>query len=222
MDNQHTPTTIRRSRLVQLMAAQLRKPHGRVGRLLGWVMAGGHQPLYDWTLPMMHLRPDDTVLDIGCGSGRSSQMLAAKVVQGRVIGVDYSAEMVRQARYRNRTDVRAGRAWFLQCDVAALPCAEASVDKVLAVETLFFWPGPLESLCEVRRVLRPGGLVAITMEISKEAANQQAIAEAEQYNLSIFSRAEMHDLLTAAGFHAIHIEVEPERGMGRICTLGTR
>ncbi len=211
-----------KQRIVRLVASQLRKPHGRVGPLFGWLMAQGHEPLYEWTLPMLHLHPTDTVLDIGCGSGRSTQLLAAAVDQGWVVGVDYSVEMVRQARRRNSATVQAGRACFLQGDVAALPCADALFDKVMAVETFFFWPGPLESLREVFRVMKPGALLAITMEISKDSSQTRALEEAARFDISIYSSAEMRALLAEAGFHPIHIESLPERDMGRLCALGTK
>jgi ubiquinone/menaquinone biosynthesis C-methylase UbiE len=208
--------------MVRLVAAQLRKPHGRLGRLFGRLMAQGHEPLYEWTLPMLHLQPTDTVLDIGCGSGRSTQLLVAAVAQGRVVGVDYSVEMAQQAHHRNRAAVQAGRASFLQGDVAALPYADAMFDKVMAVETFFFWPGPLESLREVFRVMKPGALLAITMEISKDSRNPRAVEEAAQFDVVIYSSAEMQTLLAEAGFHPIHIESLPEEDFGRLCALGTK
>jgi hypothetical protein len=51
--------------LARLMGAQVRKPSGLLGRLLGHIMARGHRPLTDWTLSLMDIQPTDRVLDIG-------------------------------------------------------------------------------------------------------------------------------------------------------------
>ena len=57
-------------------------------------------------LERMHLRPDETVLDLGCGSGWLVRLIARLVSQGRVAGVDVSDEMIRLAREANGSEVR--------------------------------------------------------------------------------------------------------------------
>lgn len=86
-------------------------------------------------------------------------------------------------------------------NVAALPYDDESFDKVIAVETLYFWPDPVANLKEVHRILKPGGLVALAMEGSTESPDQQEqIAPAARMEFPICSGAETVEMLTAAGF----------------------
>ena len=206
-----------------LMGAQVRRPSGLLGHLIGHMMARGHRRLTDWAVGMMGIRAADRILDLGCGSGMAIQMMRSIAVDGYVAGVDYSPVMVRQAHRRNAADVRAGRVAVLHGEVSSLPLPNSSYDKVSAVETFYFWPDPLASLREARRVLKPGGLAAITMEMSKEEdpACHKAADAAATYGFAIFSAAEMEQLMRQAGFSQTHCACEPDRGEGWLCALGT-
>ena len=133
-------------------------------------MARQHKPLTVWTIGLMGVQPDDRILDIGCGGGMAVSLLSQVAREGFVTGLDYSPEMVRQATRRNRGAVERGRVELRQGDAMALPFAEGSFDKVCGIETFYFWPDPLQGLREAYRVLKVGGELAITLEMSKEAA----------------------------------------------------
>ena len=163
-----------------IMGRQARKPSGWLGKgRFGQLAARGHRPLTRWAIGFMHIQPTDRVLDIGCGGGMAIQLIADIAVDGSVAGVDYSENMVQHARQRNANTIRAGRVEIRHGNVSALPYDDGSFDKVIAVETLYFWPDPVPNLQEVRRVVRsaeppdkirtgsaqgePGGLVALAM-----------------------------------------------------------
>jgi ubiquinone/menaquinone biosynthesis C-methylase UbiE len=104
-------------------------------------------------------RRGDAVLDIGCGPGTDLPALAEAVGDaGTVTGVDQDPAMVEQARQRTaaypQVEVRAG-------DAHALPLDDASVDRARADRVLQHLADPARALAELRRVVRPGGLVAL-------------------------------------------------------------
>jgi SAM-dependent methyltransferase len=107
----------------------------------------------------LELRPDEVVLDIGCGVGRMTRALRARV--GRVIGIDVSSEMLARARTLNAhlSDVE-----WLHGDGSTLhPVADASVDGCFSHVVFQHLPDPATTLGYVRemgRVLRPGGWAA--------------------------------------------------------------
>ncbi len=210
-------------RIYEIIGAQARKPSGWFGKITGHSMAWEHKPLIKWAIALMDIQPTDHVLDVGCGSGVAIKLIAQIAVEGFVAGVDYSEEMVQQALRRNAAAVRAGRVEIKHGDVAALPYDDESFDKIIATETFNFWPDPVVNLQEVRRVLRPGGLVALAMEGSKEAPNWQKLAaQTARMGLSIYSGAEMEEMLTAAGFSRTWFESAPEKGWGWLCALGVK
>lgn len=103
-----------------------------------------------------HLAPGTDVLDIGCGPGTITADLARRVAPGVTFGTDVAADIVvHAAAHHPAADVR-----WQTADVYALPFADASVDIAHAHQVLQHLSRPVEALREMRRVVRPGGLVA--------------------------------------------------------------
>lgn len=107
-----------------------------------------------------HLRGGLDLLDVGCGPGTITADLARLVAPGRVVGIDTAEEVLVRAG-----EMAAGRgitnALFEPADVAALPYADGSFDVVHAHQVLQHLFDPVAALKEMRRVLRPGGLLAV-------------------------------------------------------------
>jgi len=104
-----------------------------------------------------HLTPDARVLDVGCGPGTITAGLADRVPQGRVTGIDAAPEIVEQAR---RAAGGRTNADFAAADVYALGFPDGSFDVVHAHQVLQHLGDPVRALREMRRVTRPGGLIA--------------------------------------------------------------
>ena len=113
----------------------------------------------DYVLP--HLRRGMRLLDVGCGPGAITLDLAEAVSPGETVGVDIAPVQVERARAlaveRGVAGVR-----FEPADAYALPFPAASFDVVVATNLLQHLGDPPRALREFRRVLRPGGLAAVT------------------------------------------------------------
>lgn len=100
------------------------------------------------------------VLDAGCGPGTITQGIAEHVLPGRVTGIDRNPEQIarasRLAEGRELTNVR-----FTTAEADDLPFADASFDLVFAHALFEHLPAPADALAEMRRVLRPGGVIAL-------------------------------------------------------------
>jgi SAM-dependent methyltransferase len=134
---------------------QLRKEFNRwadAGR--GEDMEREHRPIVEPTLELMNLQSTDNVLDVGCGAGWLARMIAPRVPEGRVVGMDISDEMVRRAR---RANVELDNAVFVVGGVEEIPWEGNFFDKAISVESAYYWPGPAKGLREIFRVLREGG-----------------------------------------------------------------
>lgn len=117
-----------------------------------------------------HLTPDARVLDIGCGPGTITTSLASYIPEGSIIGTDYSAEVVADAQKRlERLRAEASddaersiadRCKFEVASVFELPYDDDTFDVVYCHQMLLHLPEPVNALKEMRRVCKPGGLVA--------------------------------------------------------------
>ena len=134
-----------------------RRPEGLGGKLMVSMMNVGHRSLAHWGMRFLPLSPDARVLDCGCGGGANIKTLLKLCPKGKVQGIDYSAVSVEKARKVNAGAIAAGQCTVQQASVAELPFEAEQFDVVTAFETVYFWPGPVESFQEVWRVLKPGG-----------------------------------------------------------------
>lgn len=219
-------------RPLEAIEDNLRLPTGRLGTAVGYAMDLQHRSLTQWCLRQLDLQPGDDVLDVGCGSGMAIRLIGARTGRGRVAGVDLSSTMVAMTRRRNERLARAGRLDVRQGNAMALPFADESFDAVTAVETLYFWPDPLLGLTECRRVLRSGGWLAITLEMTRDAAEDPTLLQrvfggkftdrSEGEGLSIVSGLQLAGLVRDAGFSTVRFAVEPRRSLGWLCVLGQR
>ena len=107
-----------------------------------------------------HLKAGQYVLDVGCGPGTITADLAALVAPGRVVGLDHAAGILDQARLAVAEAGLADRVEFAQGDVHALDFPDDTFDVVHAHQVLQHVGDPVTALREMRRVCKPGGVVA--------------------------------------------------------------
>jgi SAM-dependent methyltransferase len=106
------------------------------------------------TMSRLELRPGKRVLDIGCGSGATSLMLAERVRPGEVVGLDISETMLARARERGK-NVENLR--FECADAQTFAFSDAAYDAVFSRFGLTFFSDPSAAFVNLRRALRPGG-----------------------------------------------------------------
>lgn len=110
-------------------------------------------------LDLLGIAPGDRVLDVGCGSGVVTREIAKRVGSGRAVGVDPSAALLTIAReIAARTSV-ADRIEFREGSALALPFADSSFDRAIAVTVLGHIPNGDAAIPELVRVVRSGGTV---------------------------------------------------------------
>ena len=107
-----------------------------------------------------HIGPATRILDCGCGPGSITIGLARWAPDGQAVGIDIGADQLDGARARAR-DLGVTNVTFRQGSIFDLPFADGSFDVVFSQTVLFHVPHPEKALAEIKRVLRPGGLVAL-------------------------------------------------------------
>ena len=107
-----------------------------------------------------HLRRGDALLDVGCGPGTITIDLARRVAPGSTVGIDLSPEVVESAR-ASATESGVTSARFEVANVYALGFDDSTFDVAFAHQVLQHLTDPVAALVELRRVLRPQGLLAV-------------------------------------------------------------
>ena len=110
---------------------------------------------------LAHLRAGMDLLDVGCGPASITADLAERVAPGRVVGLDAAAGALEAARATLRERGLSEQVELTSGDVMALPFEDASFDVVHAHQVLQHLADPVGALAEMRRVTRPGGIVAV-------------------------------------------------------------
>jgi SAM-dependent methyltransferase len=176
-------------------------------------MNRGHSKMTNWGLGHVSVRKDDTILDVGCGGGATVRKLAGIATEGKVHGIDYSAESVRISTKTNREWIEAGRVEIRHGSVSSLPFPDDLFDLVIAIESHFFWPDLVHDMKEVLRVLKPGGMLMMMGGAYKggkyDKRNQQLVALT---GMAYHSVDEFDRLFCSAGFAEVQVFEDFDRG----------
>ena len=122
------------------------KPQGEDGNAMLLRMNDSHYAVTGWGLEHWQIRGNEQILDIGCGGGATLKRMSEKVTTGHLTGVDYSSVSVKTSKEVNDTAVAAGKMEVLEGSVADLPFPAETFDKIITVESFYFWPDPQENL----------------------------------------------------------------------------
>jgi SAM-dependent methyltransferase len=167
-----------RQRSIDAVRAQFRRPTGLWGIAAGLLMAHrtSNRRRNAWAVSLLDVRRDDRVLELGFGPGLAIRELSRIAAEGYVCGIDHSELMLRWARRRNADGLRRGVVDLRLGSVDELPAFDALFDKILAVNAMMFWREPVAHLEELRRLLRPGGLIAVAHQPRGPGATDETSA----------------------------------------------
>src|SRR5947209_10174417 len=156
-----------------------------------------HMPIFEPVLPLMDVKPSDRVLDLGCGSGWATRLVAQRFHPKKIVGIDISDEMVRPATEQSKgiTNIE-----FMRGAAEKIPAADAAFDKIFSIESFYYWPDQMTGLKEAKRVLAPGGKLFILINLYKD--NHYSLRWADELKVPVhaLSEAEYIELLAKAGF----------------------
>ena len=178
----------------------------------GEKMERHHLDITGKTIRLMDLRPGDRVLDLGCGSGWATRLLARLVTEspegfGQVVGVDVSDEMIRQARAASKDFENVLYVWG---SAQQIPWEENFFDKMLSVESFYYYPDQDRALAELLRVMAPRGRMFILINLYKD--NPYSLQWVDKLKVPVYvrSEAEYIELLKKHGFENLEARRIPD------------
>jgi ubiquinone/menaquinone biosynthesis C-methylase UbiE len=186
-------------------------------------MNAGHSKLTDWGLEQISIENHYTILDVGCGGGRTVSKLAAIATEGKVYGIDFSEESVAATKRTNAQWINLGRVEIRHGSVAQLPFANGIFDLVTAVETHFWWADLPGGMREALRVLKPGGTLIVIAEAYKgmtTGAGKLVEKYASRTGMTLLNVAEHRELFSNAGYSVVQVVEKREKGW--ICAIGRK
>ena len=170
-----------------------------------------HGPTYQLIAAEAKLQPEDDLLDVACGAGNFLAYHAPHVQQ--VAGLDISDLRVRMARRRLADRIAAGTARIVAGDAGTLPWPDGTFSTVTCMASLELFTNPQAALNEMRRVLRPGGRVALTMgaKVSPKMARK-----CEKLGWSVWTETDVQRMMSEAGFAGVSISYGRWDGNSRL------
>src|SRR5436853_4853106 len=143
--------------------AQLRAEFNEWARAgKGESMERGHRPVGEQAIARMRITPDARVLDVGCGSGWATRLLAEYAFNGRVTGIDISDEMVRLARESSRSSANVD---FESVSAEQLPFNDNEFTHAFSMESLYYYRDIPKALSEIHRVLKAASVLRAVVHI---------------------------------------------------------
>src|ERR1700731_754626 len=178
----------------------------------GEKMENHHLNITEKTLRHMNLRPGERVLDLGCGSGWATRLLARLVAEGpegfgQVVGVDVSDEMVRQARAASKDFENILYVWG---SAQQIPWEENFFDKVLSVESFYYYADQDRALAELFRVMAPHGRLFILINLYKDNPYSLQWVDKLKVPVHVRSQVEYIELLKKYGFENVEARRIPD------------
>ena len=167
----------------------------RAGR--GEGMEKGHRPVGEQAIARMGLTPEARILDVGCGSGWATRLIAERATRGKVVGIDISDEMVELARSSSSAFSNVS---FDVASAEALPFADGEFTHAFSMESLYYYSDIRSALKEIARVLANNGRFVTVVDLYRENEPSHQWISTLKVPVHLLSIADYRGLLTTAGF----------------------
>jgi ubiquinone/menaquinone biosynthesis C-methylase UbiE len=163
----------------------------------GESMERGHRPVGEQAIALMNVPRDGRVLDIGCGSGWATRLLADYASAGRVTGIDISDEMIQLAREQSKSNSNVD---FEVASAEQLPFGDDEFTYAFSMESLYYYRDLPRALKEIHRVMEAGGLFCAVVDLYWESAATHQWVEDLKVPVQLLKVDEYRSLFESAGF----------------------
>lgn len=173
-------------------------------------MNTAHYEMNKWALAKINIPESAVMLDVGCGGGKTLQLLSNLNTYGKIYGIDYAEQAVKDSIQANKLDIEMGKMFVQQACVTKMPFSTGTFDVITAFQTHYFWSDIEESIAEVYRVLSSQGCFLLVAERYKV-----------NYHMTTYkTKEEMEQLFHDIGFTTVNYALSPNQKW--ICIKGIK
>lgn len=196
--------------IVNRLIEQAKNPNGFIGSIMLKIMNTAHIGMNIWALEKLRIRENPVMLDIGTGGGKTIHTQSKRNKYGKLFGIDYSEQAVKDSIRANSEDIKTGKVNIRQASVSNIPFPGNYFDIITAFQTHYFWPNLENDIKEVFRVLKQDGNFMIVAELYKI-----------NYHMNAYKNEEdMKQLFYRIGFNRVEIHENTKKGW--ICIIGIK
>ena len=190
----------------ELLATHLRKPEGEIGMKVAEVLNSTNRYITRFTYKCCQPNSGHQILEIGFGNGVLMPALLKMASDISLVGIDFSKDMVDLGDKLLRSYVDKKEIELIHASVEALPFSDNCFNTICTINTLYFWPDPIENAKEVLRVLKPEGKMCIGIRPKQEIE----VLPISQFGFQLYEENEAIELLKSAGFKNVHIQSQQD------------
>lgn len=144
------------------IALQLACPHGDRAADFSRTMLFRNLPVYHSAYRCLNICAGNRILEIGYGNGGLLGTILSLAPNLHYTGIERSLAVHQDASRFNQAYITAGKATYLFTEDGSLSFTDASFDRILTVNTIYFWPDPYTILSQITAALAPNGLFCLT------------------------------------------------------------
>lgn len=190
---------------------QLKCPVGSEGKKLGFLMNHSNKDMIDNGIEAIQLNKRNRILEIGPGNGAHLHSILEKDPGIRYFGLDISNAMIEEATRINENFIKDRKALFEEYDGEKIPFVHNFFDRILTVNTIYFWNNPELFLRELFRVLKPNGICVISFV---HAATMKDLPFVND-SFECYDIPKIVQLITKTAFRHLNITKKTEQIIGK-------
>lgn len=127
-----------------------------------------------WALDLLDLSDEDQVLEIGFGNGHALEMIASQIPLGSLVGIDHSSLMVKRASERMHRFKEELPLALITASIEDSPKLEQKFSRVLAINSLMYWPEREKCLQKIKNMMLPDGKILIVYQPTEPKATEES------------------------------------------------
>ena len=175
-------------------------------------MEQGHGDVVRQVVAQLGVRPGEQILDLGCGNGWATRLLAKTAPGVGAVGVDASPRMIARAEELHSLTIRAR---YEVGKFEALDFPDKKFDRVFSMEALYYAVDLPRALAEILRVLKPRGVADVVVDYFTDSPATAEWPAAAGLAMNALSQADWHKAFERAGFTEVRTQrVHDTRGPG--------